>query len=125
MYFKEILGQVAENQARRTQSRRRSLCGDALKKVVPTPRADGRSDGVALKNDVWPEAKRRLAGKTYLSLSKHRLEKMHREIREAKGRSKFLPLVERPGQGDLVGKFQLGPHGHTLGQAGDPDPQGL
>ena len=97
---------------------------ECLKKVVPDPRADGRSDGVALKNDVWPEAKRRPVGKTYLSLSK-RPEKMHREIREAKDRSKFLPLVERPGQGDLVGKFQLGPHGHALGQAGDPDPQGL
>ena len=31
MYFKEILGQVAEKtQARRAQSRRRSLCEDAL-----------------------------------------------------------------------------------------------
>ncbi len=97
----------------------------SLKKVVLDPRADGRSDGVALKNDVWPEAKRRLDGKTYLSLSKRLPKNMHREIREAKGRSKFLPLVERPGQGDLVGKFQLGPHGHALGQAGDPDPHGL
>ncbi len=30
MYFKEILGQVAENQARRHKAVRRSLCGDAL-----------------------------------------------------------------------------------------------
>ena len=49
MYFKEILGQVAENQARRTQSRQAVFVRCYLKYMNRPPRLCGQTRGLPAK----------------------------------------------------------------------------
>ena len=57
MYFKEILGEGAEKmQARRTQSRRRSLCGGALKNRNEKESQKTKEDDAKENNLLLPQA---------------------------------------------------------------------